>query len=1071
MSDYDAFIASKTKRRIASGFEPYPIKAPLFDWQKAVVRWAVRNGCAALFEECGLGKTLQQLEWARQVAKKTGAPVLILTPLCVAHQTATEAGKFGIKANVVAQQSDVTGAGIWITNYEKLDHFEPSAFAGVVLDESSILKAFTGKTRKTLTDAFSKTPYRLCCTATPSPNDYTELGQHADFLGVCSPAQMLATFFVNDTFNTGDWRLKKHAEGEFWKWIASWACCVSKPSDIGFSDEGYDLPTLHMHTETVDVDEAVGAGEELFRHATLSATTIHAEMRLTSEARARRVAERVAAEPGEQWLVWCNTNDEADKLKEAIPDCVEVRGSDTANFKEKAFDEFLAGKIRVLVSKASIFGFGMNAQCCARVAFVGLSYSFEDLYQALRRSYRFGQTREVHVYIVQARTEGAILQTIQRKIEQHKIMQQEMKRASAVFAENRIKELTVNSDIRIMTGQGWKLAHADCVRFAKTIPDESIDFSVFSPPFADLFTYSDDLQDMGNCADISEFTKHFELLIAEMARIMVPGREIAVHCADILSTKWKHGRIEFQDFSGELVRAFWRHGFLFHSRICIWKSPVTEMQRTKAHGLLYKTLKADSTDSRVGCADYLLVFRKPGDNPRPVIKDPSSFPVELWQEYASPVWMTIDQGNVLNGEGAREKQDERHICLSAGSLVLTREYGYLEIEHVEVGDRVLTHQGRWKPVLAKKCNGIAETVRVCGQGVADLRLTPNHLIWARMAKGSRPKEGARDSDPVWAEASTVLGSYLNLRLPPKEPSLLTKNEWWIVGRWLGDGHRGGHRRSGVRGGLGQFYISCAHTESDALIGRLGVHAGHAAKITATQIALIGLRPEVRDVLNRCGEGASNKRLPGEAVTLDAKLAASLLDGYLSADGHYVEKHNRHMASSVSRALLLGMAILAQRARGVVASVYAGRPEREGEIQGRRVSMLQDWIFAFRASDGHHKSGWIDRLGAWKKVRKIEIAGEAEVWDLKVADDESFTTEGCVVHNCPLQKDVIERAVILWSNPGDLVYSPFTGIGSEGYMALKLGRRFVGSELKNSYCDVAKSNLDNATSQAEFKLSA
>lgn len=212
------------------------------------------------------------------------------------------------------------------------------------------------------------------------------------------------------------------------------------------------------------------------------------------------------------------------------------------------------------------------------------------------------------------------------------------------------------------TGEGWTMHHGDCVRVAKTIPDESIDFSVFSPPFADLFTYSDDMQDMGNCANLDEFTRHFEYLIAEMKRIMVPGREVAVHCVDLLSTKWKHGRIEFQDFSGEIIRAFWRHGFLFHSRICIWKSPVTEMQRTKAHGLLYKTLKADSCDSRVGCADYLLVFRKPGDNPKPVTKHPESFPVEMWQEYASPVWMTVDQGRVLNRDGARDQADERHIC-------------------------------------------------------------------------------------------------------------------------------------------------------------------------------------------------------------------------------------------------------------------------------------------------------------------------------------------------------------------------------------------------------------------------
>lgn len=661
LSEYDDFIAAKQRTKMPEGFEPYEIYAPLFDWQKSVVRWAVRTGRAALFEDCGLGKTVQQLEWARQVTHHTRGPVLILTPLAVAHQTAKEADTFGIVATVAHSQADVTGPGIYITNYEKLEHFEPSAFSGVVLDESSILKAFTGKTRIMLTEAFSRTPYRLCCTATPSPNDYTEFGQHAAFLGVCSPAQMLATFFINDTFNTGDWRLKKHAESEFWKWVASWACCVGKPSDIGFADDGYILPALRMHTQIVDVDESDGAGEELFRHATLSATTIHKEMRMTSEARAAAVAALVN-NSREPWIVWCNTNDEADHLVAVIPEAVEVRGSETSAAKESKIDDFTEGRARVIISKPSICGFGLNWQHCANVAFVGLSYSFEDFYQALRRSYRFGQTREVNAYIVQARTEGAILQTINRKIQQHQHMQEQMKQASAVFAENRIKELTMRTAVSHADGEGWRLYHGDCVRVAKQLPSESVDFAVFSPPFADLFTYSNDLQDMGNCADLSEFTKHFEVLIAEIARVMVPGREVAVHCVDLLSTKWKHGKIQFQDFSGEIIRAFWKHDFLFHSRICIWKSPVTEMQRTKAHGLLYKTLKADSCDSRVGCADYLLVFRKPGENPRPVTKDPSVYPVETWQEVASPVWMTIDQGNVLNSDGARDHADEKHIC-------------------------------------------------------------------------------------------------------------------------------------------------------------------------------------------------------------------------------------------------------------------------------------------------------------------------------------------------------------------------------------------------------------------------
>jgi len=661
MTTYSDYIQSKKKTVKDAGFEPFPFIAPLFDWQKHIVSWAVRKGRAALFEDCGLGKTAQQLEWASQVVRHTGGSVLILTPLAVAAQTAREAQKFGIEATQISSGDEIKTAGVWITNYEKLEHFDCSVFAGVVLDESSILKSFTGKTRKTLTESFAQTPYRLACTATPSPNDYTELGQHADFLGICSQAQMLATFFVNDTFNTGDWRLKKHAESEFWKWLASWAACVSKPSDIGFQNDGYDLPPLNMQTIFVDADISTDAGEDLFRIATLSATTMHREMRMTSADRSDAVASLVNAST-EPWIVWCNTNDEADNLKQRIPDAIEVRGSDAPSRKETLLSDFTQGRARVIITKPSIAGFGLNWQHCRNVAFVGLSYSFEDFYQALRRSYRFGQTREVNAYIVQAKTEGAILQSINRKIEQHKTMQQKMKLAAAEMTFQKSETIEAKIGVDTYSSKNWTVHHGDCVRVAKMIPDGSIDFSVFSPPFADLFTYSNDPQDMGNCDSMGDFMVHFDFLIQEIKRIMQPGREVAVHCVDLLSTKWKHGSIQFQDFSGEIIRAFWKHDFLFHSRICIWKSPVTEMQRTKAHGLLHKTLKTDSADSRVGCADYLLVFRAPGETRVPVKKDGTEFPVSWWQEVASPVWMTVDQGRVLNGQVARDNKDEKHIC-------------------------------------------------------------------------------------------------------------------------------------------------------------------------------------------------------------------------------------------------------------------------------------------------------------------------------------------------------------------------------------------------------------------------
>lgn len=661
--DYETFTAGKRKHSANHGFDPLPIIAPLFDWQAHILKWAVRKGRAALFEDCGLGKTAQQLEWASQVFRKTGGSVLILAPLAVGEQTRLEGVKFGIQARVVSHHSEISAPGIYITNYEKLEHFHADDFAGVVLDESSILKSFTGKVRKQLTQAFSNTPYRLCCTATPSPNDYTELGQHADFLGICTPAQMLCTYFINDTFNTGDWRLKKHAEDSFWQWLASWAACISKPSDIGYPDDGYDLPALHMNPLVVNVDQTEEkSDDELFRVATLSATTMHKEMRLTAPARADAVADQVN-NSDETWIVWCNTNLEADLLKQCIPDAVEVRGSDTVKAKRERLAAFTNGDARVIITKPSIAGYGLNWQHCCNVAFVGLSYSFEDFYQALRRSYRFGQQREVNALIVQAETEGAIVKSIERKIKQHETMQTQMKKAAEELRTSESETIDAKVDVTTHEGENWTVHHGDCVRVAREkIADHSVGFSIFSPPFADLFTYSADPQDMGNCDDMDEFMKHFDYLIAEIKRVMIPGREVAVHCVDLLSTKWKHGSIQLQDFSGEIIRAFWKHGFLFHSRITIWKSPVTEMQRTKAHGLLYKTLKKDSSSSRVGVPDYLLVFRAPGESAIPVTKTPENYSVDWWQEVASPVWMTVDQGRVLNKDGARDHEDEKHIC-------------------------------------------------------------------------------------------------------------------------------------------------------------------------------------------------------------------------------------------------------------------------------------------------------------------------------------------------------------------------------------------------------------------------
>jgi hypothetical protein len=663
--NYDDFLTAKLRRPAASGFEPKNINSNLFEWQQKIVEWAVRRGRCALFEDCGLGKTAQQLEWARQVAEHTQGPVLILAPLAVTEQTVEEGAKFGIKVTLCRQPEQMPERGIGITNYDRLELFEDVTrkVAGVVLDESSILKAFNGKTRMAITKAFAETPYRLACTATPSPNDLMELSNHAEFLGLMSGAQMLATWFINDTFDTGSWRLKRHAEDDFWQWVSSWAACVSNPRDLGFEMKGFDLPPLNVETIMVEAGEIPAAADELFAvPVALSATDVRKEKKRTLEERCQAAA-KIATETTGPVLIWCDLNDESDMLVDLLPadETVEVRGSDKPEHKERKLLAFTHGEKRIMVTKPSIAGYGLNWQHCADVVFVGVTYSFEDFYQAVRRNYRFGQKRPVHVRCITTEADAPVFAALRRKMEQHETMHAEMQKHAAGFLEKRTN-LIMKTTIDAESCEGWTLYHGDCVRAAKEIESESVGLSVFSPPFADLFTYSNDQQDMGNCANTGEFMEHFGFMIDELKRVMMPGREVAVHCCDLLSTKWKDGAIEFRDFSGEIIRAFRARGFLLHSRITIWKSPVTEMQRTKAHGLLYKTVCKDSANSRVGAPDYLLAFRKPGQNPKPIEHTPEDLPLDLWQEIASPVWMTVDQGKVLNGHCAKEQCDERHIC-------------------------------------------------------------------------------------------------------------------------------------------------------------------------------------------------------------------------------------------------------------------------------------------------------------------------------------------------------------------------------------------------------------------------
>lgn len=656
---YAEFLNRKAQLDPATGLDRIPkLNKALFPFQRDIVAWALRRGRAAIFADCGMGKTPMQLEWARHIPGRC----LILTPLAVAAQTVREAAKFGVE-DVVYSRSGDCDARIVVTNYEMLERFTPDDFDGIVLDESSILKAFDGKTRTKIIESFAQTPYRLACTATPAPNDYMELGNHAEFLSVMARTEMLSMFFVHDGGETQKWRLKGHAEADFWSWLCSWAVMLRKPSDLGYEDGAFILPEMVMHEVSVKVEDPTQGF--LFP---VEARTLQDRLAARRDTIGERVAHCAAIvnETDRPFLVWCNLNNESEALTKAIPDAVEVRGSDSIEDKERHLREFSEGKIRVLVTKPSIAGHGLNWQHCSDMAFVGLSDSYEQFYQAVRRCWRFGQERTVNVYSITAETEGAVVANIKRKEADATKMaanmvehMSDLNEAALHGASSRFK----TDYVRVSSGgEGWALHLGDCVDVVSEMAAESIDFTVYSPPFASLYTYSASDRDMGNCQDDATFMEHYRFLVREMFRVTKPGRLLSFHCMNLPTSKTHFGYIGIRDFRGELIRLHEAEGWIFHSEVCIWKDPVTAMQRTKALGLLWKQLKKDSAMSRQGIPDYLVTMRKPGDNASPVHHTAENFPVAEWQKIASPVWMDINPSDTLQFRSAREHNDERHIA-------------------------------------------------------------------------------------------------------------------------------------------------------------------------------------------------------------------------------------------------------------------------------------------------------------------------------------------------------------------------------------------------------------------------
>jgi DNA modification methylase len=643
-TEYLDFLKSKQKNIVISGFDidENQLNKNLFPFQRFIVKRALKVGKYAIFADCGLGKTLMQLEWANQVSKQTGGKVLILAPLAVKGQTIKEANKFGV---------DLTG--IDINNYEQLENIDCSQYVGVILDESSILKNYSGSYKTLILQLFDKTPYKLACTATPSPNDELEIGNHAEFLSIMTSQDMRAMYFTTDKeLIKGDkYRLKKYAEKDFYKWISSWAVMISRPSDLGFEDVGYSLPALN-YIEKKILTESRNNGL-LFNSVSVSATNFNDELRLTKLERLSEVAEIVNAS-NENFIIWIKQNEEGDLLRSLIPDAIEVKGSDTVEFKETHLLGFAENKFRVLITKSKIAQFGLNYQNCNNQVFASLDFSFESLYQSIRRSHRFGQKKTVNIYLITTDTMQNVINSIQEKEAKFIKMQDEMRLAILSNSEAEIK----TTESKSFEGEDYKLILGDCVEEVAKLPKNSIDYSFFSPPFGALYVFSNDPKDMSNVKNNDEFLTHFKYLVTDLLRVIKPGRLVSIHMMQSTTLLGRDGFYSIVDFRGDLIRLFQDCGFYFHAENMIRKDPKTAAIRTKNRQLMWGTTKKDSSIVRPGLADYILTFKKPGENEVPI---QNNIPFELWCKIAEPIWIDVQEGDTLDYRAARASDDERHI--------------------------------------------------------------------------------------------------------------------------------------------------------------------------------------------------------------------------------------------------------------------------------------------------------------------------------------------------------------------------------------------------------------------------
>jgi DNA modification methylase len=654
---YAAFLKTKIPNKASSGIAVNKLPSYLYDFQEAICRWALEKGRAAVFTDCGTGKSPLQLSWAKEI----GGTCLIVAPLSVAEQTQREGKKFGVKVTYVKTQQELS-LGINITNYERIKSFNEQGLDSIVCDESSILKSLEGRTKEYLLESFNKVPYKLCCTATPCPNDIAELANHCEFLQVMTRAEMLASFFVHDEEG---WRLRGHAAKPFYRWLATWAMAMKNPSDLGFDGSRFVLPKLNILPAIVPSTEPM---DGMLFPGPLRGIQGRIKARKTSLQDRVAMTAKLANEAKGQVIVWCGLNTEAEACAKLIPNSRNIQGSDPTDQKKSDILDFIDGKYHVMITKPKIAGFGLNLQNASTAIFCGLGDSYESYYQCIRRSWRYGQKNPVNVYIVISEFEEQILENVKRKEREAEKLSASIIEGAKEFEKMELgkKQKAETMGTAVYKGEDWKLYQGDAVEEAKKIPESSIDLSVFSPPFLSLYTYSASEKDIGNCKNNKEFFEHFSFLIKELLRVTKPGRLCCVHCALTATTLANDGVIGLKDFPGDVIRQFVKQEWIFQGEVVIQKNPQVQAIRTHSKGLLFAQLKKDASWLRPGLSDQILVFRKPGENATPIHPDITN---EEWISWAHPVWFDIRESDTLNTKEGKDSSDDRHICaLQLGTI-------------------------------------------------------------------------------------------------------------------------------------------------------------------------------------------------------------------------------------------------------------------------------------------------------------------------------------------------------------------------------------------------------------------